>query len=404
MRLAVFSGQYFWFDGRRYSTDEAFVKFVTSFYPYCDKIIFCDAAGEERKREAYILDPRKAEVCPLPYFSVYSFWKNILVVYPKIYRVIRDNIRHWDIIWLPGPHPVSLLFAYVCYRQHKPFFQVVRANLIEQVKHNKRGVKKYFAMGMVAILEYISQRLSEKHLTFTVGKEMYNTYQKKEGRVHEMAVSLVSETDIEDTLRTKTFRLHRPVRLLSVGRLDPEKGLHFLIEAVQELIKEKRLAVALQIVGKGFKGGEERKLRQEVKKRRLTRYVRFLGYAPHGPELFKLYRESDIFVLPSLTGEGLPQTLFEAMACGVPIIATKVAGIPHLVEDGKNGLLINPGSPREIHEAVERVTMDSELRNRLVSKGLSTVRNHTLEAERDRMIIQIQCLTGSHSSASTNAE
>jgi hypothetical protein len=122
MRLAVFSGQYFWFDGRYYSTDEAFVKFVTSFYPYCDKIIFCDAAGEERKREPYILDPRKAEVCPLPYFSVYSFWKNILVVYPKIYRVIRDNIRHWDIIWLPGPtFATGTLFGFLDHIQSASF-------------------------------------------------------------------------------------------------------------------------------------------------------------------------------------------------------------------------------------------------------------------------------------------
>jgi glycosyltransferase involved in cell wall biosynthesis len=397
MKLAVFSGQYFWFDGKHYSTDEAFVKFVTSFYPYFEKIVFCDPVREESNTQAYILEPTKTEVCPLPYFSVYSLWKN-LIGFPKIYRVIRDNIRDWDIIWLPGPHPVAMLFAYVCHRKRKPFFQVVRANLMEQVRNRNQGIKMYCTVAAAAILEHASQRLARKYLTFTVGEEMYNAYTRKGGQVCQTAISLVSERDIEETLSTKGFELHKPVRLLSVGRLDREKGLRYLIEAVEELIKEKRINVLLQIVGKGFRVEEERRLRGEVRKRRLTRHIRFLGYASHGPRLFTFYRESDVFVLPSLSGEGFPQTLFEAMACGIPIIATKVAGIPHLIENGENGLLIDPASPREICEAVQRIVRYPELRRQLATNGLATVRNHTLEAERDRMIIEIQRLPNSSES------
>ena len=390
MKLAVFSGQYFWFDGKHYSTDEAFVKFVTSFYPYFEKIVFCDAVVKKRENQAYILDPATTKVCPLPYFNVYSFWKNILFVYPEIYRVIRDNIHHWNIIWLPGPHPVSLLFAFICWRHRKPFFQMIRANLIEQVRHSNRGIRRYFAMAAVRVLQYASRKLARRNFTFTVGREMYDIYKKRGCLVYETRVSLISDKDIEDTLRTKTGSFDKPVRLLSVGRLDPEKGLHFLIQAVDELIKQKRLDVVLQIAGKGYKGEEERKLHEEVEKRQLTGYVHFLGYVSFGPRLLKLYRESDIFVLPSLTGEGVPQALFEAMACGLPIIATKVAGIPHLIRDTENGLLINAGSPEEISGAVKRLIEDSELRNRLIENGFSTVKNHTLEAERDRMMRHVQ--------------
>lgn len=403
MKLAVFTGQYFWFDGKDYSTDEAFVKFVSSFYPYFEKVVFCDSTKRERRTEAYVLDPTKTEVCPLPYFSLYSFWKNILVIYPKIYRLIKDNIQDWDIVWVPAPHPVSLLFAYSCSRQRKPFLQMVRANLIEQVRHSNRGVKRYCGMAVVAILEHVSRWLARKHLTFTVGREMYNAYKRRGGPVHEIAVSLVSERDIEDTLRTKGFEPRKPVRLLSIGRLDPEKGLFFLIEAVDDLVNKKRLDVVLQIAGKGLKGKEEKRLRQKVEEHQLMSYVRFLGYVSHGRELFQLYRESDIFILPSLTGEGVPQTLFEAMASGIPIIATKVAGIPQLVKDGENGLLINQGSSSEICEAVERIDRDAELRKRLVTNGLATVRNHTLEAERDRMIIQIQRLLDSEENSAAYA-
>jgi glycosyltransferase involved in cell wall biosynthesis len=385
VKLAVFSGQYFWFDGKHYSTDEAFVKFVTSFCPYFEKIVFCDAVKEETRTQAYILDPTKTEICALPYFSVYSFWRNILVIFPKIYRVVVDNIHHWDVVWLPLPHPVSLLFAYVCRRERRPFFLIVRQNLMEQVRHRNKGIKRFLAIAAVAILDYLSKKLAEKNLTFTVGKEMYDAYNRKGKEVYQIAVSLVSERDIEDTARSKSFELHRPVRLLSVGRLDPEKGIHFLIEALDQLIKENRLEVVLQIVGKGLKDGEDRKLYRDVETRQLTRYISFLDYVAHGQELLDLYRQSDVFVLPSLTGEGIPQTLFEAMACGVPVIATRVAGIPNVIVDRVDGLLINPGSPREISDAVELLVIHSKLRNHIVKNGLETARKHTLETERDQM-------------------
>ncbi len=390
MKLAVFTPEPFWFDGHKYSTYDPFVNFVTSFYPYFEKIILYVRVAKERKIEKCILDPVKTEVCPLPYFNTYSLWKNLFMVFPQVYRILKNNIHNWDAVWLHTPHPVSLLFAYICKRKSKPFFLVVRQNLIEQVRHRNRGIKRSYAMTVVAILEYICQRLAEKNLTFTVGKEMFSIYKRRGGPVCQIAVSLISEKEIEDTFRTKNFQLHRPIRLLSVGRLDREKGILFLIDAVEELTRKKRLDVILQIVGKTFKAREEKRLHQEVEKRQLTKYVRFLGYVTHGPELFKLYRESDIFALPSLTGEGVPQTLFEAMACGIPIVATKVAGIPYLIEDRKNGLLIDPASPGQISKAIDWLISDSELRNRLIKNGLATVRNHTIEAERDRILGYIE--------------
>jgi len=390
MKLAVFTGQTFWFDGKHYSTDEAYVNFVTSFYPYFERIIFCDVVAKEKKTQAYVLDPGETEVCPLPYFSTYSFWQNLLFIFPRIYCLIKDNIGNWDVTWLPAPHPVGLLFAHICRRQQRPFFLIVRQNLLEQVRHRNTGIRKLCAMASVAMLEQIYQRISQNTLTFAVGHEMYTKYKKRGGRAHQIAVSMISKADIDDTIRTKTFQPHKPLRLLTVGRLEPEKGLHFLIDAVDKLIKETRLDVLLQIVGKGLRRSEEEKLRRQVQKCQLSHNIRFVGHVVYGPKLLRIYRESDIFVLPSLTGEGIPQTLFEAMACGIPIIGTKVAGIPYLIEDGENGLLIDPGSPREICEAIQRLVSDAKLRERLTTNGLSAVRSHTLEAERDRMMHHIQ--------------
>ena len=390
MKLAVFSGQYFWFDGKYYSTNEAFVKFVSSLSRHFEKIVFCDAVIEEKETKAYRLDPRNTEVCRLPYFSVYSFWKNLLVTYPKIYRTIGENLDQWDLVWLSAvPHPVALLFAYVCKKKGTPFFLGVRQNLMEQVRHRNTGIRRHFGLAAVVVLDYFFRRLSRNHLTFTVGREMYDVYSKRGGPVCQIAVSLVTQNDIEETIRTRNLDFHNPVRLLSVGRLDPEKGLSFLIGAVEELVTRTGLCVFLQIAGKGLKGNEERGLREMVEKRQLNGHIRFLGYVKHGPELLKLYRDSDIFILPSLTGEGLPQTLLEAMGCGTPAIATRVAGIPALIEDGRNGLIVSPGSVRDLCDAIERLIATPQLRKRLVSEGLRTVESHTLDISRNQIIRNI---------------
>jgi glycosyltransferase involved in cell wall biosynthesis len=92
------------------------------------------------------------------------------------------------------------------------------------------------------------------------------------------------------------------------------------------------------------------------------------------------------------------------MACGIPIIATLVAGIPNVIEDGENGLLVEPASPGGICEAVQRIVGDPELRRRLATNGVATVRNHTMEAERDRMMSPIQRLLSSGKSLGAYAD
>jgi glycosyltransferase involved in cell wall biosynthesis len=307
-------------------------------------------------------------------------------IFPRIYNVITRNIGRWDIIWLHAPHPVSLIFAYVCRRIDKPFFIFIRQDLKEYVGCRNKGGRRALAVLMAMVLEYVFRYLSRDTLTFTVGKQLFNKY-KKDGRpICQSAVSLVSDRDIGVTPSKKVNDPLGRVSLLSVARLDPEKGIIDIIKAMHQVVTDGNTHIVLEVVGTG---SEEGNLRREVENRGLQKYVHFLGYVAHSEKLYDLYKASDIFVLASLS-EGLPQTLLEAMAFGLPIVATNVGGIPHIIRDGHNGLLVNPGSPREISDAIYRLTRDSSLGNRLIRNGFSTVRKHTIEAERDRVIHRIQ--------------
>ena len=385
MKLAAFTGQYFWFDGESYSTDEAFSTFVASFHPYFEKIIFCDPVMPDRLTKPYKIDPAVADVRPLPYFNLNS-WKSMLVSFPKTCRMISRHCKDWDVLWLHAPHPASLAFFYIFRKMHKPFFFFVRQNLPKYVRFRNHGLKRLAAIFIALVLDNLFRLLSHRITTFTVGKEMYDKYSKTGRSVHPVFVSLISEKDLP---RKQIPRQPgSPVRVLSVGRLDPEKGAIHLIRAMAILLQNGKQDFILNIVGDGR---EKAALETEVRRLGLTKYVKFYGYISFGPELLSLYEASDLFVLPSLT-EGCPQTLFEAMAYGLPVVATKVGGIPDLIADEENGLLVHPGNPKDMSHAIERLITDTDLKDRLSKNAFFFARDHTLEAERQRMFAHIEPL------------
>ena len=97
--------------------------------------------------------------------------------------------------------------------------------------------------------------------------------------------------------------------------------------------------------------------------------IRLLGFQK---DVIPLYEAMDLFVLSSLR-EGLPNVVLEAMALEVPVVATRIAGIPRLIEDGKNGLLADPGAVEPLAEAVARLVDNRELRIAFQKEGRATV-------------------------------
>ncbi len=134
--------------------------------------------------------------------------------------------------------------------------------------------------------------------------------------------------------------------LLDVGRLAPEKRVDVLLEALLRLRQEGERITCL-IAGEG---GEEQKLRHQAEKSGVAPYVRFLGFHR---DLRPYYRGADLLVLPSRT-EGLPTVLLEAMACGVPCVATRVGGVPEVITDGVDGWLVEAGSAGALAEGIRK--------------------------------------------------
>ena len=151
-----------------------------------------------------------------------------------------------------------------------------------------------------------------------------------------------------------------------VGRLAEVKGVTYLIEAM------KQVDAMLVIVGDG-------PLREQLEEQAklLGDKVQFLGAKTHD-QLAEIYASADVFAAPSVRAkdggvEGFGLVFLEAMASGLPIVASRSGGIPDLIHNGENGLLVEPGNVEELAGAIERVLENRDMRAELVTSGNKTV-------------------------------
>ncbi|MDE1924559.1 MAG: glycosyltransferase family 4 protein [Patescibacteria group bacterium] len=162
---------------------------------------------------------------------------------------------------------------------------------------------------------------------------------------------------------------HAPLRLLAVGRISVQKNYPFLIDVAEALKHTHNLAFTLTIVG----GGDREALETLVRKKNLESQVRLVG-VKLGKDLETIYEESDVCVLASLM-EGFSTVLLEAMAKGLPIVASNVVGTRNVIQDGRNGLLA-PLSVGAMCKAIMRLVTEKGLYPQISAHNIEDVRNY----------------------------
>ncbi len=159
-----------------------------------------------------------------------------------------------------------------------------------------------------------------------------------------------------------------PLQVLCVGRLVPDKGQVLLLEAVARL-REQGVPIDLTLVGDG---PDRAALARAVGRLEIGGSVVFAGSLGEA-DVSALYRSTDVFCLPSFA-EGVPVVLMEAMAHGLPVVATRVAGVSELVEDDVSGAVVSAGRVDLLVAALGRLAADPELRRRWGEAGRVRVR------------------------------
>ncbi len=207
--------------------------------------------------------------------------------------------------------------------------------------------------------------------------ETVRTLLRRHGVKSEIEV-LPSGIDLERyTVAPRRGRRERPV-ILFVGRLALDKGIDRLILAVARLKKERPLRLVLA----GFaplRGNILPDIERLVSEYGLNDSIEITGFLGPGSEkLVRRYREADVFVMPSdFETQGL--AVVEAMAAGLPVVASRAGALSELVRDGENGILVAPGDSEGLAGALRRLLGDADLRHRFGMAGQETAAGYGLE-------------------------
>ncbi|WP_181885282.1 glycosyltransferase [Pontibacter diazotrophicus] len=172
-----------------------------------------------------------------------------------------------------------------------------------------------------------------------------------------------------DTQRFNIIRTYRNqagvINLLSIGRLEPKKGHLVVLKALKKIkLEYPEINLKYTIVGEGYLMNE---LCYYVTRNNLSEIVEFRGHINQGEEFNKILVHANIFLLPSVTPkngnkEGIPGTIVEAMSSGLPVISTYHAGIPHAIENGVTGFLLEEYNHEGIAECIVKLYYDEDLR------------------------------------------
>jgi len=158
--------------------------------------------------------------------------------------------------------------------------------------------------------------------------------------------------------------------LIFVGTLKPIKGLDYLIGAMAHIVKEEP-QVLLWIIGEDTQQGQLQSLAQKMN---LQQKIVFTGFVSPN-EIPNYLVAADIFVLSSL-GEGFPNVLLEAMAAGLPIVATKVGGVPEIVTDRENGFLVEPRNSPQLAEKILFLLQNEDVRKQFSANNIEKARSY----------------------------
>ena len=195
-------------------------------------------------------------------------------------------------------------------------------------------------------------------------QKLENLYPKMRIKLIPNAINTKLYADIE---RPRNDQDNPIVHLLYLGHLGQDKGIYELLDAIRVLNEKTAERFILDLYGESLEAGDDGNITAIIRETNLSDIVR-IHHPVYGEDKKQVFAMSDVFVLPSYH-EGMPISIIEAMASGLPVIATKVGGIVDQVVEGETGYLIRPKNVDELFHALLKLIEDRELRIRMGNAG-----------------------------------
>jgi glycosyltransferase involved in cell wall biosynthesis len=373
-RLCVYTDYLYARRGSEVRADRAFALFVARLAPAFERVIAVGRLDRSGAAAKYAIGDG-VEFVELPFYPALT---NIFAVLSAMARSLRaywSVLGEVDVVWLLGPHPLALAFALAALLRGKRVILGVRQDLVPYVRARRPGRRGLIFAAW--LLEEAFRGLARVCPVVVVGPALAGNYRHSKALL-DVAISLVPAAEVLDPAEALARDFTGTLRLLSVGRLDAEKNPLILADILAALLAEEN-RWRLIVCGEG---PMEEELSARLEELGVADHAELRGYVPNDQGLREAYRQSHAFLHVSWT-EGRPQVLLEALAAGLPIVATDVGGVGEAL--GAAALHISPGDPIPAVAALKAIANDGELREALILAGHAYALDHTAELESQKV-------------------
>jgi glycosyltransferase involved in cell wall biosynthesis len=312
------------------------------------------------------IDEQRLVVVPTaPFDGIAGYVSGAASIARRNWPVVSEAVRRSDLVWIKAPASNAALAALACRRAGVPRFTWVAGSVREVVRGQRRwGAAAIGAAAAAIVYDATTRALEQTGPAIRLDASMFT--------------SVVTRDDIQATpgAGDTRSRTDGQLRIAWAGRIAEEKGLDDLLVALVRL-GAGGLDANLDVLGDG---PARPALEARAGELGLDGRVRWHGFVGDRGAYLAALRAADLFVLPS-RAEGVPKVVVDAMAAGLPVVATRVGAVPAVLDGGRRGRLVAAGDPGAIADAVAALAADEPEQRRLRQAGLAYAADHTVEAQ-----------------------
>jgi glycosyltransferase involved in cell wall biosynthesis len=370
MKLAVISHKVCWRAADSpsgFATDGGFpmqIKAISELFDETKVVVPCEET--EEPDGISFLDGKNLEVTPLSVPKGKDFVRKLDIPFWimrngwKIWREVRLS----DAVHAPIPGDVGTIGMLFALLLRKPLF----------VRHCGNWMVQRTAAE--AFWKWSMERFAGGRNVMMATGGADNAPSSRNANIKWIFSTSLSRNEIRNAA-ARQFPADGKLKLITACRLEKRKGVEVVIESLP-LILQKFPGATLDVVGGGSLLNE---LKARAKKLNLEDKVRFHGKVEQA-RVIALMKQAHVFCFPTSASEGFPKVVLEALACGLPVLTTKVSVLPKLIGNG-GGILLDAPTGERIAEAVEKICLNSEAYNQMSVRAVAAAQQYSLENWRD---------------------
>lgn len=313
------------------------------------------------------LKGKKLEIRPLPDLQGKSWRRkfNFPVWFSKNAQIIWREIKCADAVHAPIPGDVGTIGLFFAMLQRKPLFVRHCGNWLVQTTAAEQFWK------------WMIEKFAGGRNVMLVTGGSNNPPSAKNPNVKWIFSTSLRNTQIAET-KSKKLPADGKLKLLIACRQEERKGTDVVIESLPKIL-DKFPGATLDVVGGGSLLG---KFRQKAKELQVQDKVTFYGKIEQS-RVVEVMKKAHVFCFPTSASEGFPKVVIEALACGLPVITTRVSVLPKLIGDEGGGILLDSPTSENLAEAVSDLCGNVEFYEKMSARAIGTARNYSLENWRD---------------------